>query len=138
MPEFGKRSRAILNTVDPRLVECCEAVVVHFDITAISGFRGKEEQNELVAQGRSKTEWPHSKHNRNRHGQLQEPCIAVDIAPWPIDWSDTNAFVYMAGLIIQAGIDRGYKIRWGGNWDMDDEVIKDQTFQDLGHFELIE
>lgn len=30
-----------------------------------------------------------------------------------------------------------HKIRWGGNWDGDGEIISDQSFQDLPHFELI-
>jgi peptidoglycan L-alanyl-D-glutamate endopeptidase CwlK len=30
----------------------------------------------------------------------------------------------------------GIKIRWGGDWDRDEE-LHDQTFFDLPHFELI-
>ena len=28
-------------------------------------------------------------------------------------------------------------IRWGGNWDMDGQIITDQTFNDLPHVELV-
>lgn len=30
----------------------------------------------------------------------------------------------------------GVKIRWGGDWDLDTD-LKDNTFDDLPHFELI-
>lgn len=29
------------------------------------------------------------------------------------------------------------KIRWGGNWDMDDMILTDQDFDDIVHIELI-
>jgi hypothetical protein len=29
------------------------------------------------------------------------------------------------------------KLKWGANWDMDGEIITDQGFMDLPHFELI-
>lgn len=135
MPAFGKRSRAILDTVDPALVAVMEKVVAHRDITVISGKRGKAEQDELVARGLSKTRWPHSKHNQSRPGSSKS--LAVDIAPYPINWLDTNDFIYVAGMVQQAAFDLGVKVRCGINWDMDNDVIDDQTFQDYGHFELV-
>ena len=43
----------------------------------------------------------------------------------------------MAGYI-QATADKlGIKIRWGGDWDSDGD-LDDQTFMDLGHFELVD
>ena len=137
MPAFGSKSRALLDTVDPRLVEILEKVVKHRDITIISGFRGKAEQDDLVRRGLSKTRWPYSKHNRNAAGEAARPAIAVDIAPYPINWKDTNDFVYVAGMVMQAADELGYKVRYGGDWNMNGNVIDDQTFQDLGHFELV-
>ena len=40
---------------------------------------------------------------------------------------------YVQGVAEQLGI----KIRWGGDWDSDFD-FKDQTFNDLVHFELRE
>ena len=137
MPSFGSKSRALLDTVDPRLVEIMEKVVKHRDITVISGFRGKAEQDDLVRRGLSKTKWPYSKHNRNANGDASTPAIAVDIAPYPINWKDTNDFIYVAGMVVQAAQELGHTVRWGGDWDMDGDAIDDQTFQDLGHFELV-
>jgi len=137
MPVFGKKSKAVLETVDPRLVEVLGRVIPHYDFSVLSGFRGKEEQDEIFRLGRSTKQWPNSKHNRNAEGRMQAPSIAVDIAPYPISWSDEDAFIYLAGMVWIIGKDLGYNIRWGGDWDMDNEILKDQTFQDLGHFELV-
>jgi len=134
--KFGKQSRAVLDTVDPRLVECCELVIEVIDISALSGFRDKAEQETLVRQGLSKTHWPNSKHNKNAEGQLHPGAMAIDIAPFPIDWDDGERFIYMAGMFMMVAKMLGHKIRWGGDWDQDTE-IKDTTFRDLGHFELI-
>ena len=76
MPRFGKRSKDRLKGVDSRLVNVLNEVVKYFDITVIEGLRSQERQNELVAQGKSKTKF--GKHVAGK---------AVDIAPYPIDWS---------------------------------------------------
>ena len=38
-------------------------------------------------------------------------------------------------LYKQGGIT--HKLRWGGNWDMDGEILIDQSFDDRPHVELI-
>ena len=70
MPRFGKKSRNKLKGVDSRLVNVLNEVVKYFDITVIEGLRTQERQNELVAQGKSKTKF--GKHVEGK---------AVDIAP---------------------------------------------------------
>ena len=141
MPSFGRASRGKLDNVDPRLVQVCEEVIKSRDFTIISGFRGKDEQDEIYASGASKKQWPNSKHNRNADGGLTPPGCAVDIAPWfaeepHIRWDDDNEFIYLAGMFHQAAAALGITLRWGGNWDSDDDIIDDQTFQDIGHYEL--
>jgi peptidoglycan L-alanyl-D-glutamate endopeptidase CwlK len=137
MPRFGKQSLQILETVDPELVDICSELVKLYDIKALSGFRTKEEQDRLVLEGRSKLTWPKSKHNKNRYTITQTPSIAVDIAPYPIDWQDTNRFVFMAGLFLGIAHERGVEVRWGGDWDSDGIILTDQKFDDLVHFELV-
>jgi peptidoglycan LD-endopeptidase CwlK len=135
MPAFGQKSRAILDTVDPALVAIMERVVRHRDITIISGKRDKAEQDELVRRGLSKTRYPHSKHNQSRLGS--DKSLAVDIAPYPIRWTDVDEFIYVAGMVMQVAYELGIRVRCGINWDGDDDIIDDQTFQDYGHFELV-
>ena len=69
MPRFGKRSKQRLKGVDSRLISVLNEVVKYFDITVIEGLRSQERQNELVAQGKSKTKF--GKHvQSSRHSSL--------------------------------------------------------------------
>ncbi len=67
--------------------------------------------------------------------------MAVDAAPYPIDWSDRERMTLFAGVVqgvAMALYDEGkidHLVRWGGNWDNDTEVA-DNSFDDLVHFEL--
>ena len=65
------------------------------------------------------------------------PSLAVDVAPYPINWSDKERFYFFAGYVKATADQMKIKIRWGGDWDGDTKV-RDQTFMDLPHYELIE
>ena len=81
-------------------------------------------------QGKSKLKFPSGKHN-------SLPSTAVDIAPYPIVWSDHDKFRALANRVIGIGLALGIKLRWGGDWD-GDLSFKDQTFHDLPHLEIEE
>lgn len=130
MPSFSDKSRAILDTCDRRLQAICEDVIEHCDFTVLEGHRSNERQDELFHQGKSKLRAGQSKHNH-------DPSLAVDLAPYPINWNETRRFYFLAGRIIQAGAELGIRIRWGGDWDSDSD-FSDQTFNDLPHFEIVE
>ncbi len=127
MAAFGERSRKHLLTLHPDLQAVLGVMILKFDFAIISGHRGEAEQNEKFSDGTSKKRWPESKHNI-------EPSNGVDIVPWPIDWTDSRRFCYLAGRIMEAADRLAIRLRWGGDWDMDTE-IKDHRFSDLGHFE---
>ena len=129
MPGFGARSKSRLSTLHPDLVAVLKDVIPHFDFTVVSGHRTQAAQDEAFASGKSKKQWPDSKHNKL-------PSIAVDVAPWPIDWTDHLAFARLYGRIEQAAAARGIHIRWGGDWD-GDQSSRDQSFMDIGHLELV-
>jgi peptidoglycan LD-endopeptidase CwlK len=128
MPSFSPKSAAILSECDHALQEICERVIKVYDFTILEGHRSNERQDELFRQGKSKLKAGQSKHNAY-------PSRAVDIAPYPVDWSDTKRFFLLAGFMFQAAHEVGVQIRWGGDWDGDWEH-KDQTFHDLPHFEV--
>lgn len=130
MAKFSKRSKEKLNTCDIRLQRLFSKVVKHFDCTILQGHRGEEEQQEYFETGRSKLQFPESKHNKT-------PSLAADVAPYPINWKDKERFYYFAGFVKAMAIEMKMKIRWGGDWDSD-TMIDDQTFFDLPHFELVE
>lgn len=132
MPKFSRKSSEILLTCDTDLVVVMRDVIEITDITILSGLRGEAEQDDLFRRGLSKKMFPNSKHNSEINGALSE---AVDIAPYPINWEDLEKFYYVAGIVMGVAGMLGIKLRWGGDWDMDDD-LHDQTFMDLGHFEL--
>lgn len=143
MPSFGAKSKERLATCDPRLQRIMEKVVEQYDCTILEGRRSWERQQELLDATPPKTtlEPGLSKHNMPLGWTEPEEnwmSKAVDAAPYPIDWEDPKRFIYFAGLVIATGWVLGVKIRWGGNWDMDQIIIDDQNFDDLPHFEIVE
>jgi peptidoglycan L-alanyl-D-glutamate endopeptidase CwlK len=128
MPFFSPRSQARLAECDLRLQKLFSEVIIHYDCTILEGHRNEVRQNHMFTSGKSKLSWPDSKHN-------QKPSLAVDVAPWPIDWKNLIQFYHFGGFVLGAAKLMGIPIRWGGDWDMDND-LRDQTFNDLVHFEL--
>lgn len=127
---FGRRSREALATVHPDLVRVLERARGWADFTVLEGHRDERRQTIAYQSGASHLQWPRSKHNTL-------PSVAVDVAPFPIVWKDVGRFVLLAGVVFAAAAEEGVRIRWGGDWDMDGAQL-DESFRDLGHFELVE
>ena len=135
---FGKGSKAQLATVRESLRGVARRALGWgiMDLVVVQGRRSKEEQSRYFDLGKSKVEWPFSKHNVLNPG---DEAKAFDIAPYvngKISWDWKHCLV-SAGIILAAAEVEGVSLRWGGNWDMDGEPITDQGFQDLVHFELV-
>lgn len=132
MPAFSKRSAHELSTCDEQLQKLFYEIIKHVDCTIIQGHRGETEQNEYFRTGKSKLKFPNSKHNTN-------PSIAVDVAPYVkgigIPWKNHQYFYHFGGYVRAVADQMGIRIRWGGDWDSDNNLL-DQTFFDLVHFEL--
>lgn len=129
MPSFSDKSLERLSQCDKRLQVLFNEVVLHWDCSVMVGFRDADTQNEAFRNGLSKQKWPDSKHN-------QQPSMACDVAPYPIDFRDTARFYYFAGFVMGTAKSLGIKLRWGGDFSMDNQV-KDERFLDLVHFELV-
>jgi hypothetical protein len=112
MYKYGKTSRARLNTCHPILQEIFNEAIKVMDISILCGHRDEEAQRDAFKQGNSKVQYPNSKHNST-------PSMAVDAAPYwkGIDWEDKRPFYYLAGIILAIAHDKGYNIRWGGDWN---------------------
>ena len=125
---------ARLITCDPRLQDLVVALAKTWNIRVICGHRNKVEQDTAFSQGKSKLKWPLSNHNRL-------PSLAIDMVPMEangaIDWNDVRRISYFAGHVMQKAKELGIRLRWGGDWDVDTE-LKDNTFNDLVHFEIIQ
>jgi len=129
MPKFGAESLSNLSSCHPDLQLLFKAVVRGFDCSVICGHRNQSEQNQAFDDGKSKVQYPDSKHNRT-------PSRAVDVVPYPVDWNNLNRFYLFVGYVMKTAEILGIKIRSGGDWDSD-TMTDDQRFIDLPHFELI-
>jgi len=134
MPAFGARSLAKLAELHPDLQKVLTEAIKYRDFAIICGYRDETEQNEHFATGRSKVQYPNSKHN-------QRPSLAVDVAPWyaeapHIRWNDVTGFASLGGFITGIAAAQGIAMRWGADWDGDGDHT-DQTFMDWPHLELL-
>jgi hypothetical protein len=130
MPKYSQKSKDRLATCAQPLQDLFNEIIKHYDCTIVCGTRSKEDQDKAYAAGRSKVQYPNSKHNTF-------PSVAVDVVPYPIDWNDFNRFYMFVGIVRGFAAMMGIKIRCGADWDGDMEV-KDQNFHDLPHFELVQ
>ncbi len=128
MPQFSVTSRNRLATCHVDLQRLFDEVIRHVDVTILEGHRGAARQNELVDEGLSQLRFPASRHNAS-------PSLAVDVAPWPINWDDTEAFIYLGGYVKGMAAALEIPIRWGGDWNRNHRSA-DESFRDLVHFEL--
>ncbi|UCC71341.1 MAG: M15 family metallopeptidase [Gemmatimonadota bacterium] len=149
MPAFGSTSKSNLATVHPALQAVFNKVIEVYDCSVISGRRSAEEQQQLYAEGRSQKDGVTnlSKHQPEAwpDGPKDADGIvlvgAVDVAPYPINWENRERFLHFAGYVIGVARTMGVVLRWGGDWDSDvyvnDNGLRDQTFFDLPHYEIL-
>ena len=130
MPRFGKRSKERLATCDTRLQEVFNEVIKYVDCSILEGHRDKERQNQLYIEGKTKVKYPNGRHNSS-------PSNAVDVTPYPVDWADRERQTLFAGFVIGIARSMGITLRWGGDGDMDFQVM-DNRFDDFPHFEVKE
>lgn len=136
MPSFGKSSKDRLITCHPILQELMWRTVEERDCSITCGHRNEVDQNQVYEKRLSRVRWPNSKHN-------SLPSMAVDVVPWPEKWESESAFLDLYEVIrdswasmVAENLTEDYCLRWGGDWDGDGDR-KDQTFDDLPHWELV-
>ena len=141
MFKYSSVSLSRLNTCHEDLKLLCHEIIKYYDVTIVTGYRGREEQDHAYAIGNSKVKFPNSKHNIY-------PSHAVDIVSYEktgIDWGEKQA-IYLAGWVMGIAArlysegKMKHKIRCGLDWNMDndiDDTIRLKQLWDPGHFELI-
>lgn len=146
MPKFSTSSANKLKTCDKSLQDLFNRIIEFRDCVVLEGHRNELDQNVAYIEGRSKKKWPDGNHNKI-------PSRAVDVSPFPIpeNWGSIkqgslqgvvrqakirSQFYHFAGFVQGVAEGMGISIRWGGDWDSDNEFT-DQTFDDLVHFELV-
>jgi len=129
MAKFGKKSKERLATCHEDLQKVFNEVIKYVDCSVLEGHRSEERQNKLFKEGRTKVKYPKGRHNSS-------PSRAVDVTPYPVDWDDRERQTLFAGFVLGIARSMDIRLRWGGDWDMDFQVM-DNRFDDFPHFELI-
>ena len=117
---FSSHSLKQLKTCDAALREICNRAIAEYDFSVICGYRNEADQNYAFDNGFSRLKFPQSKHNHC-------PSRAVDLAPYPIIWSDPIRFVELSKVIKRIAYELMIPLTWGGDWP---------KFIDMAHYEL--
>ena len=118
---FSNRSLQRLSGCHHDLEKIMNTLIQEMDVTILCGYRNQVEQNKSYLHGKSKLKYPSSKHNK-------KPSLAVDVAPYPIDWNDIDRFKDMVKRIKRIAKNLGIEIRCGADFI---------TFKDYPHIELV-
>ncbi|MGJ3236412.1 M15 family metallopeptidase [Marivirga sp.] len=142
MYRFGSTSIKKLSTCREEIQQVMKLAIQRspIDFGISKGHRSVEEQQELYSQGRTKPghiiTYVDGVNKKSEHNK--KPSNAVDIYGWvnrQATW-DKDHLILIAGVILSCADELGIIFRWGGNWDGDGEIISDQNFMDLPHFEF--
>lgn len=112
MNSFSKKSEGRLRECEPPLQTLMRRVLQEIDITVLCGHRTEQEQNEAYRLGNSRLKYPNSKHNKI-------PSQAVDVAPYPVDWNNTQDFEKLGIVVKRIWSEMteeergGWKLVWG-------------------------
>lgn len=129
MATFGKQSLEKLATCHPDIQKVMHEAIKYTDFSVLYGTRSVAEQFELFKKGRklvngkwvkvgatvTNLDGVNKKSNHNH-----SPSLAIDIAPYPISWSDIAGFKNLSKIVKKAAITVGVDLQWGGDWKMRD------------------
>lgn len=155
--KYGSKSRSQLATLYPWLqLILVKALEVH-DHSVDDGGRTDAEQLALYDADPPRTTLrpPDGKHLLRADPTGMFPgkwSLAVDVTPWinnrrlatkgsAFGATQQAQFARFLGIVERIGADvlqgTGWQLRFGINWDGDEEILSDQSFQDWFHVELI-
>jgi len=140
---WSNRSMDLLEQCVPDLIRVANkaeeiALSLGMDLTITDAHRGRDKQEANFESGVSQLHFPDSKHN-------SMPSEAIHIQMYPVLWPQrtqscgrqiklTGRFYMTAIVVLAAAKELGIAIRWGGDWNMDGDIL-DNGFDDLAHFE---
>jgi hypothetical protein len=93
------------------------------DVQVVVGARSFLDEQTAIKTGHSKLKNPADSLHVILHS-LRPVALAVDLAPWPVDWLDIPRFKDFAAFLLERAGVLEIGIRWGGSWG------------DYDHFEL--
>lgn len=141
MASFSNTSLNRLDTCHTDLQVLAREVIKVHDCTVVTGYRNKEDQQQMYDDKLSQVLFPDSNHN-------EIPSNALDLAPYVPSMGgltyDKEYSLYFSGIVLGTA-DRLYacglmahKLRWGGNWSTNrNKTFKNVNFYDGLHYELM-
>ena len=136
MPKFSQESFKKLSMCHIDLQVLFYEVIKYYDCKILESYRDAADQEKDFAAGKTKLHYPYSKHNHM-------PALAVDVAPYPIDFKDEKRNIwfggYVCGLaqILKESGKMTHAIRWGGAWEGLGKLEAGKSLEDSDHFELL-
>lgn len=156
---LSNRSLNNLNGVKPDLVKIVKRAITiaEQDFVVIEGVRSREQCMINYGKGRTVAQLSaknipakYAKPNHAKVTWLKNPfaskhCdgLAVDICPYPVDWSNLSKFDKIAEAMFTAEkqlkaegqISQSTNLRWGADWDNDGKK-RERGESDSPHFEI--
>ena len=146
--KFGAKSKERLATTHSDMQKIMNLAIKRtpIDYSITEGQRSIARQRKLFKAGKSKLNPDNPGHLQSAKHLVLPKAHAVDFAAYvkgkPKLAYDFNHICVIWGVMdscakeLYAAGKVKHVLRWGGNWDMDGEVITDQGFDDLCHVEL--
>jgi peptidoglycan L-alanyl-D-glutamate endopeptidase CwlK len=144
MAKFSKSSADKLAQCHPDLQLVMNEAIKEYDFTVLFGHRTPIEQLSLFKKGRTfvNNAWVKiGKTVTDKDGYVRKskhnykPSLAVDVAPYPINWSNIARFVELKEVVFRCAERLGIKLVWGADWDGDGN-IREHSLQDYPHYEV--
>lgn len=129
MARFGALSLQRLHGAHPELQRLMHECIKQYDFMILDSQRGRKAQEAAFNKDASKVHFGHSAHNWT-------PSVALDIAPYPLDWKATGDFIELQIHVVRPTAERlGIPIRQGLDWNRNG-ILTDERFRDFPHVEL--
>lgn len=141
--KFSKRSYDQLKTCHEDLQKIMATALRYSDVDFIitEGHRSLKRQKKLYDDGFSKIDGISRKGKHN-----YDPSLAIDLIVYVRGKKklayNANHLAFLGGVIttvakfLYESDEVTHLVRWGANFDKDGEIISDQRFVDMPHFEL--
>jgi hypothetical protein len=114
MPKLSAASQTRLAGAHPqlrKLFAACAADPNCPPFAVLDSQRGRQAQEKAFALGRSKAHFGQSAHNWS-------PAIAVDVAPYPVNWTKLERFKALGAFVTAKAKALGIPVSWGGSLEI--------------------
>ena len=132
MPVFANGSKLKLLSCSLPIQRIMDEAIKHIDIAITCGHRDEEDQQEAFLSGKSKLQYPYSKHNTHPSNAVDFVCFVDGKPHWGKELTISTAF-FIKGIAAAQGV----KIRCGCDWN-GNFLTSDESFMDAFHLEIIE